>query len=175
MADEIWILESEPIQVSFDTKGYMFYKGGRGILGSPIESYLRLVAVKGEDKIEILIVSDLKERVVIKSPDEALEFVRLFTSIETHFLFKDIHSIEPRVADDAPGIGEYTEEYERRMGLEPVRSSVEGDSFVIERNLVDNERKLFRAIERVGQDGAYSLETTRTIDAESPIIYPIYQ
>jgi hypothetical protein len=75
VAEEIWILKDQPIRVTFDTKGATFFKGGRGVLGLPIENHLRLIAVKDHDKVEIPTVSDLKGRVVINSSDEALEFV----------------------------------------------------------------------------------------------------
>jgi hypothetical protein len=175
MSEQIWFLEDKAIRVSFDTKGYAFYKGGRGILGTPVEAYLRLIAVKGGEKMEIPSVSDLKGRVVIRSPEEALEFVRLFTSIETHYLFPDIPYVEPAVAEHVPCLGEYTEEYKERMNLEPARSRREGNDFVIERNLVDRGGKLFRVTERVGRDGNYSFMKTVLIDEHSPIMYPIYQ
>jgi hypothetical protein len=175
MPEEFWILEKEPIRVSFDTKGYSFYKGGKGLLGSPVESYLRLIAVKKKDNVEISSVSDLIYRVVIKSPQEALEFVRLFTSIETHYLFPKIHYIEPVIAVDTQGLGEYSGEYRERMNLEKAKTSQEKDYFVIERNLLDRAGKLFRAIEHVGRDGAYSLIKKTIIDDAAPISYPIYQ
>ncbi len=175
MADEIWILDDEPIRISFNAKGYSFYKGGKGLPGAPIEAHLCLTATRGKEKILITSVSDLKGRVVIKSPDEALEFARLFTSMETHYLFQDIHYIEPRETLGVPGNGEYTNEYKNRLKLKPAACISKDNYFVIERNLVDRESKLFRATEHVGRDGAYSLVKSITLDRRSPIIYPIYQ
>jgi hypothetical protein len=175
MKNEIWILEKEPIHVSFNTKGVEFYKGGTGILGSPIQAQLRLIGTDGTKKFEISSVGDLKGRVVIGNSEEALEFVRLLSSIETHYLFPDIQYIEPTLTDNAPGPGEYTEEHKQRMNLEPPRYRQEGDIYVIERNLVDRSGKLFRATERVERDGGYSLLKTLIIDEHSPITYPTYQ
>jgi hypothetical protein len=175
MENEFWILEGEPIRVSFNTKGVKFYKGGTGILGSPIQAQLRLIGTDGTKKFQISSVRDLEGRVVIGSPEEALEFVRLFSSIGTHYLFPDIQYIEPTLADNAPGPGEYTEEYKQRMNLEPPRYRQEGDVYVIERNLLDRAGKLFRATERVGRDGGYLLLKTLTIDEHSPVTYPTYQ
>ena len=175
MADEIWLLEDEPITVSFDTKGYAFYKGARGLLGTPVERFLRLVAVKGPEKVELPRVADLRGRVGLASPDQALEFVRLFTSPETHYLFPESQVIEPRAARGDPGPGEYPEEYGERLQLEPARARAEGETFVVERNLVDRAGTLLRATERVGQDGAYALERTTTIDAGSPVTFPLYE
>ena len=175
MSEQIWFLEDKPVRVSFDTKGYAFYQGGRGILGTPIEAYLRLIAVKGGEKIEIPSVSDLKARVIIESPTQALEFVRLFTSPETHYLFPEIPYIEASEAEDLPGAGEYTKEYAERVKLEPATSKPEGNGFIVERNLADSTGKLFRATESVGRDGDYALLRSMTIDEHSPVIYPTYQ
>jgi hypothetical protein len=175
MSEPIWFLEDRPVRVSFNTKGYAFYKGGRGILGTPIEAYLRLIAVKGSEKIEIPRVSDLKARVIIESPAQALQFVRLFTSLKTHYLFPEIPYVEPSEAEDLPDAGEYTKEYAERIRLKPATSKPEGNGFIVERNLLDSTGKLFRATERVGTDGGYALLKTTTIDEHSPVIYPLYQ
>ena len=175
MANRLWVLDDKPIQVSFDTKGYSFYEGGTGILGSPVEAHLRLVAARGDQKIEIPSASDLKGRVVIRSPEEALEFVRLLTSPGTHYLFPDIDYVEPAEADGAPAPWAYTEDYARRMNLEPPRVRREGADFIIERNLVDREGGLFRATERVDSDGGYSLIKRVSIDEHSPVAYPLFQ
>jgi hypothetical protein len=173
--EEIWILENEEIPVSFNTKGFKFHKGGQGVVGEPEEAYLRLVAVKGEDKIEIRNPSDLRDRVVITSPEEALEFVRLFTGIRTHFLFPDNRYLEASEARNGPGLAEYSKEYGKRLNLQPARVRQQGDDFLIERNLLDKSGMLFRAIERVTRDGDYAVLTTTVIDERSPVIYPLYQ
>lgn len=175
MAEPIWFLKDKLIRVSFDTQGYAFYEGGRGILGTPIEASLVLIAVKGDEKIEILRIADLKGRVVINSPRDALEFVRLFTSNKTHSLFPDVPYIEPSEAEDPPGTGEYTKEYAEHIKLEPATSKPEGNGFIVERNLLDSTGKLFRATESVGRDGDYALLRTMTIDEHSPAIYPLYE
>ncbi|HEX3250327.1 MAG TPA: hypothetical protein VHS05_12930 [Pyrinomonadaceae bacterium] len=165
MADDIWILEDQPVRVTFDTKGATFYKGGRGVLGLPIENHLRLIAVKDHDKVEVPTVSDLKGRVVITSKEEALEFVRLFTSRATHYLFPDNQYLEPTTED----------QQQKNLALKPVTSEEENGAFVIERNLVSREGKLVRATERVTPDGEYSVVSTEVINEQSPIPFPIYQ
>ena len=165
MAEDIWILKDQPIRVSFDTKGATFYKGVRGVLGVPMENYLRLIVVQGHDKVEIPTVADLKGRVVIESPEEALDFVRLFTSPATHYLFPDSRYLEPTAE----------QLQEEHLTLKPVTSNEENGAFVIERNLVSREGKLVRATEHVTTEGDYSLEGTDVIDEHSPIGYPLYQ
>jgi|GEM_PF-5830869 len=175
MADDIWILEDQAIRVSFDTKGYTFFKGGKGMLNTPIERHLQLVAVKGDDKVVIPTIPDLKGRVVIKSPEEALEFVRLFTAPETHYLFHDSRYIEPHLVSATPSIVEYSDDYQKRMNLQPVETGREDGAFTIHRNLVSPPRRLIRASERVDEDGGYSIVETEVIDEHSPVAYPIYQ
>lgn len=175
MADDIWILEDQIIPVSFDTKGYTFYKGGKGIPGTPMEKFLQLVAVKGDDKVLIPTIPDLKGRVVIKSPEEALEFVRLFTAPDTHYLFRDSRYIEPNLMSTTPTIVEYSDDYQKQMNLQPPETGREDSVFTIQRNLVTAPRRLIRARERVGADGEYSIVETQVIDEHSPISYPLYQ
>jgi len=165
MADDIWILGDQVIRVSFDTKGYTFYKGGKGIPGEPMEKYSQLVAVKGDDKVLIPTIPDLKGRVAIKSAEEALDFVRLFTAPETHYLFHDSRYIEPTAE----------EQRDMNLALKPVTYKETNGSFAIERNLVSRDGKLVRATERVTAEGDYSLEATEVVDEHSPIPYPLYQ
>ena len=171
----IWLLEDEPIRVCFDSHGYAFYKGASEIIGTPIEAFLRLIAIKGDERIEVQCVNDLKRLVTIRSPEEALEFVELFTSLKTHYLFPTISYLEPEVTDDVPGVGQYTKEYAKRLKIEATKSRQEGESFVIVRNLMDKSGRLFRATERVNKDGDYSLIKEEVVDEHSPIIYPLYQ
>lgn len=173
---DIWIKDDEPISVSFDTKGYRLFKGCRGILGSPSEAFLCLVMVKEDKKILLQRTSELKGHVLIRTKEEALGFVRLFTSLNTHYLFSDSNYIEPSSSDDDnAGIGVYSKIYEKKMKLNPVRTQVEGSNYVIERNLADQTGKLIRVTERVGSDGSYRIEHEELIDANSPVIYPVYE
>src|SRR5437667_11938521 len=99
MTDPEWILKDEPIATSFDRRGYTFYKGGRGVIATPMEASLELVAVKGGARTVIKRVADLQGMVVVDTPEQALEYVRFFTSPETHYLFTDVNFIEPRPVD----------------------------------------------------------------------------
>jgi len=175
MAEALWVLEDKPIPVSFKTQGYSFYKGGSGVLGSPMEAYLRLVAVKGNQKSEIQKPSDLAGKVVIDSPGQALEFVRLFTSPATEYLFPRIKLVEPFLAPNDGGGVEYTDEYRLRVNIKGPTARQEDEFFVIERPLLDGSGTLFQAVERVGRDGAYSLIQTTVLDPRSPIRYPLYE
>jgi hypothetical protein len=134
-------------------------------LGIPVESFLRLIGVQGDRKIEIEKIEDLEGQVSITTPAEALEFVRLFSSFDTHYLFPEMQYVEPALVD-----------YETKKDqLEPPRVVPQGNDFLIKRNLVDAKGRLIRATEQVGRDGAYELLDTEVINEHSPVAYPIYQ
>lgn len=163
MEDEIYILEDKPVHVSFANDFDAFFKGGRGILGTPLEAFLRLIGVQGDRKIEIEKIDDLKGKVSITTPDEALEFVRLFSSFDTHYLFKEMQYVEPTPTD-----------YQTHQ-LKPPQVAPQGNGFLIERNLVDKAGRLLRSKEYTGKDGTYSLLSSDVIDEHSPVHYPLYQ
>lgn len=173
--EPIWILEGPPIHVSFNTEGTAFYRGGRGVLGTPLEAHLRLIAVKGEERREVLSPCALQRLVRIEEPGQALEFARLFTSIETHYLFPDLGLIEPRLTPGTAGPGEYTAEYARQVGLSPALAREKEDSFVVERSLLARSGALYRVTEEVDRDGRLAEQSRVVIDEHSPIPYPIYQ
>jgi hypothetical protein len=175
MADDIWIFQDQPIPVSFDTRGSSFYRGGRGILHTPVETNLRLTYVKGGEKTLLLRVSDLEGKVCLDTPGQALEFVRLFSAIDTHYLFPDYPYMEPREGEDQTGPGEYAPSYTAKVNLAAPGARREGEAFIVERNLLDRQNRLFRSRERVDPDGHYTLEDVQIIDGRSPIAYPLYQ
>lgn len=173
--EPIWLQEDQPVHVSFDTGGYTLYRGTRGILGTPAEAYLRLFAVQGEEKREVSSPAALQGLVSIEEPAQALDFVRLFTNLETHFLFPGLGLVEPRLASGTPRPGEHTGEYARQAGLSPASARQEGESFIVEQSLIDPSGALYRVTSRVGRDGSYAELSRRVIDAHSPISYPIVQ
>ena len=175
MPGELWVLKDEAIRVSFKTDGYSLHKGGTGSLGLPVEAFLRLVAVKGNEMIAIQKPSDLAGKVVIENPSQALEFVRLFTSIATEYLFPEIDHLEAVLTPNGEAAGEYTEEYRRRVDLKVAAAWQEDEFFLIERPLLSRSGTLFEALERVGRDGTYVVLRTKVKDAHSPIRYPLYQ
>jgi hypothetical protein len=175
MPDDLRIFEDHAIPVSFDTRGYRFYRGVRGILHTPVEANLHLVYVKGREKILLLRVSDLEGRVHIETPGQALEFVRLFSAPDTHYFFPDYPYMEVRKGGEQTGPGEYTPSYAAKMNLAGPVTGREGGEFIVERNLLDRQSRLFRSRERVGPDGHYALDRVQIIDGLSPIAYPLYQ
>jgi len=172
---EVWIDESRPLRVSFDTHGWRFHPGARGIVGTPAEAFLRLVAVRGDTREVVEGVAGLRGRVALSTPEQALELVRLFTLPATHYLFPDSRRVEPAPADGAPGPARYTADYAAKVGIRPASARREGDGFVVERALLEAGGALVHARERVAADGAYALEEARTLDPRSPIVFPAYE
>jgi hypothetical protein len=175
MAELVWFDEDHRIEVPFETDGYELYRGGRGLLGTPPEASWRLVGVRS-GRAEVLDVPDLEGRVTIRSPADALAFVRLFTSLDTHFLFPGVGYVESRpAAGERRGPGEYTPDYASRVALSAPRFADRGDSFLVERNLLLADGPLVRSRELVGRDGSYRLEHVTPVDDHPPIVYPAYE
>jgi hypothetical protein len=173
--EPIWLQEDPPVHVSFNSGGYTLYRGARGVLGTPPEAYLRLFAVRGEEKREVASPAALQGLVRIDDPAQALDFVRLFTSLDTHSLFPSLEMVEPRLASGPPRAGEYAGDYARQAGLSPASARGEGDAFIVEQNLLERSGALHRVTSRVGRDGGSSELSRRVIDAHSPVSYPIFQ
>jgi hypothetical protein len=137
-AKTIWIDEKSPIKVSFDTKGHQFFKGTDGELGTPAEAFLKLVAVKGDEKTILPATQSLKGYVVLKTPSDALEFVRLFTNLDTQYLFKDADWIEVKnggtdIVEGERGFGEMLNFEYQKFALFGPKVEAAGGGFVIER------------------------------------------
>lgn len=175
MDEEIWILDDELIETSFDTSGYTFYKGGTGVLGTPAEAFLRLVAVKGDERLIVETIEALSGYVTIRTPDEALEFGRLFTSVDTHYLFPEVSYVEPVYVEGDPGVAEYSDDYADQMRLPAARVSEQSGVFVVERALLSKTQRLVHATETIAPDGTYELHDVTTLDEHAPIQYPVYE
>ncbi|OGX44053.1 MAG: hypothetical protein A3H41_01645 [Omnitrophica WOR_2 bacterium RIFCSPLOWO2_02_FULL_45_28] len=189
--DEI-VLDRQ-ISLSFETNGYKFYQGYPGKIGEPREAFLKLVAVKDKKQVILPSSNSLKGYVALKTHSDALEFVRLFTSIDTHYLFEGTHFIEVKDAgyddpmklrDDGHGgllqggglsYGELTNKKFKELGLfEPKVQKVQ-NGFIIERCLVNYERDIIHSLETVRSDGEYSIKIKKIIAAKVGISLPIYE
>ncbi len=166
--EAVWVDTANPIPVPFDTKGATLFKGTPDTLGLPAEAFLRLVAVEGNKREVLPSVGDLKGRVGISTPDQALAFARLLASPDTHYLFRELGLYEP--PDDA-----FDQEYRQKVGLLPAKASREGGDFLVERNLVRRDRRLVRSRERIMPDGGWEQIDESTLDQRSPVPFPFYQ
>lgn len=178
----IWL--DEPINVSFNTNGYTFYKGTTGLLGCPVESFLELIAVKADTAVEERIIlprtTSLEGYVTISTPSEALEFVRLFTDLETHFLFEDSRYIEIHYSDTDILRGNLSQDrllnsdFEE-FGLFEAITREENNVFIVERCLLDSDRTIIHSRETVSPNGQYTITIVNTIASNTNLSFPIYE
>jgi hypothetical protein len=181
LADEPWIWISEheaPIKVPFKTSGYTFYRGTDSELGEPLEAFLKLVAVNGRQRVLLPRTTSLRGYVTLTNDNDALAFVRLFTDLDTHYLFDDSPGVEIRHVAKMPERLQYatmtTKRFRDRGLFEPrVRKTAKG-SFVIERFLLTFERKIVQTEETVEADGRYASKVVKTMSEEEELVFPMY-
>lgn len=182
----ITLLDS--IKVSFTTKGYDLSTGYAGELGEPVEAFLHLYAVK-ENKIikKINKLQDLTDLgIEIKTKKEALDFVNLSRSEETHYLFNKgpescIKLI--RISDkEKQKIGTITDSEFKELNLKDTAVIKRDDKFIIEMNLakskpVSDKIEIIRVVESVSVSGEYKLLEKKVIAIVEPsvIIMPSYE
>lgn len=180
--DEKIILDRQ-ISVSFETNGYKFYKGYySGRISETVEAFLKLVAVKDNKQVILPSINSLKGYVILKTNSDALEFIRLFTSLDTHYLFGGAEYIEVKDAgyDDLRqygglSYGELTSRKFKEFGLfEPKVQKIQG-GFIIERCLVNYERDIIHSVETVKSDGEYSIGIKKVIAKKVNILLPSYE
>jgi hypothetical protein len=136
------------------------------------------VAVRGDDRRILWRTTSLQGYVRITNADQALELVRLFTNLETCFLFEDFDYVEVRRASGDPGIGELpAADYDRLHISEP---SVErhGDWWAITRYVAverwSDEPEIWWVRELVEVDGAYRLTDRALVTEVADITLPGY-
>lgn len=174
--DQVQHLADEPIAVQFDTSGYEFYEGAAGPIGVPEEAFLQLVAVRGDERLLVDDMETLESLVEIHSAEEALDYVRLLTAPETHYLFPFIRYVEPMEADRGePGPGEFSADSPHVAELKDAEASRQGADFIIERNLVTEDHELVEVTERVSPQGEYTILEEVEVDARAPVRYPAYE
>lgn len=140
-------------------------------IGLPIDVYHRLCLIRKDGVRPIVTPGDLKGFVKIDTSENALEFVRLFSSPATYFKFPETRYMEVDISGSAitGRIGGLFPEGVRKV---PVKVRREGDRFCVRRPVAvlrkgEGNMDVARAVgivvgvavldERVGQDGDYSL------------------
>jgi hypothetical protein len=169
--EPVTLFEEREIKVRFDLGGHRLIPGCSGVLGEPIEHFLELYAVSADHTVRISSPTDLARITrAVRSPAEALEFVRLFTSPRTHYLFdRERVSIDLVVAGTDPrGFGVIGRELAQRLALPPDHVSSEAAAFRIDRCLVGAEspsaaRTVLARSERVFHDGRYELVSEQAV------------
>lgn len=175
--DEIKIFDKTPVKVSFETNGYVFFKGFKGPFGKPPEAFLKLIAVKDNKKIMLEKTSSLKGYVKIKNDEEALEFVRLFTGINSHYLFDDVNYIEVFEKNENKNtyVGLIESENYKKLNLFKPVIIKDKNGFIIERCLYNTKREIFHGIEKIGFDGEYTITVKKIIAKDYSLQYPYYE
>jgi len=172
--DPAWESSRYVIDVDWDERvalrclihGYSLYRGCDG--GVPREAFLKLVLVRDGGMRVIHSLGDLHGYVRIKNAEEALEFVRLRTNVDTGYLFKSEAYYEITEAKQAsPGFCEIDAADFVRLRVQTPQVTHCADGFKIVRFVVDEDKNLFRARETVQRNGLHHIDFDRA--AEHPI------
>ncbi len=157
--------KERPVPLSSLVDGWRLYEGEGELTGVPREAFARLFAVRGDEARILYRTTSLAGYVRIETAEQALEMVRLFSSVDTGYLFEDFGEVEIRMAKGEPELGEITEEEYRRLRISEPSVTRHGASFVITRCLADEQHHAWRVRELVHEDGSYRL-TDRALVAE---------
>jgi hypothetical protein len=182
--EPLTLFEKRAIDVPFDIGPYRLIPGCAGELGEPIEAFLELYAVSASHTRRIATPNDLAAITeAVHSEDEALAFVRLFTSPQTHYLFEKRRVlIDVVVADEAAGFGVVRRVVAQRLGLPAghVTRSVTG--FDIQRCLVGGDsltgsHPVLLRSERVSTAGDYDWIDDRPLATltSDEVTLPVYE
>lgn len=175
LSDFIWIDKSSTILRDFFLSNWSFYKGCRGALGTPLEAFLKLVAVSDGERMILPTTKSVEGYVNIKTHGQALSFVRLFTDLDTHYLFDNNEFIEVRPAQNTPSWGELPLAQFQKLGLKAPSVSGVGSCFFIDRYLVDDDRNIYLVHESVSATGAYMIVSKKLVAAGTSVLIPIYE
>ena len=186
--DDVTLMPDQEVAIGLPLSGYRLIPGYQGMLGLPVEAYLRLYAVNDQGDRRLIAdpgdVSPLVER--IGSEEDAWRFLRLFTAPATHYLFQKQTST---VDLDAPapgqpaGIGSISPEVARRIGYQPPEMRLENREYLATRMLVrasagaGGGATVLRRREAVGVDGSYRLiadEEVAQLD-RGEVVLPMYE
>jgi hypothetical protein len=153
---------------------------------APEECCLHLESVLHGVRHRVVTTTQLQGLVNIQSRRQALEYVRLFTDLDTHYLFADSNILE--VHDDVAAgepfglMSGFLPEGPRRLRRVAVARTARG--FRIERDLAtypraDGKSLVIRVVERVSKDGKYQRTVVRVIaecppNGEPGVLLPYY-
>jgi hypothetical protein len=174
-SDREYIWTDEEISRAFFKGDWKFFKGSDELLGVPIEAFLKLVAVKEGEKRILPSTKSFKGYVQIRNSNDALSFVRLFTDIDTHYLFEDSEYIEVCPTIQKPSWGELSAQDFADLGLSEPLVTKDGEFFLIVRYVVDDNRNIFQIHEQVSVLGDYQIVKKTPVAKDVKILTPIYE
>lgn len=187
---EIMLLPDQTIHIDLPLSGYALVPGYfSGKFGLPVEIFLDLYAVKGDEKTAINEPGDLSQFIEGISDQEAVwRFLRLFSSMQTHYFFqKQIYTVDVSVAGQSPYFTDsviISDEMARRVEYQPPMIEVHEDGYTAARDLISavstdrsNPASVFRRQERVTKAGAYTLiaDTAKGFIERRDIAFPSYE
>lgn len=166
----------EPVLLSSLKPGCGLFKGRYGLVNDARLPLTNLVLIRHDDKRLISRAGGLHGSVAIGSADQALEFVRLFTGLNTYAYFRgltpDQSYIEVRPTGGKPGIGELAADRAKRLGIAgPVVTNDESNYYVT-RYVMTMAQNLYRIKERVRFDGEYEVTEKTLIIPKMDILLP---
>ena len=186
--ENIGLLFDQEIDVGLPRSGYRLIPGYAGHLGLPVEVFLRLYAVKGDEKRLIANPGDLSGIVTsIDDEDAAWRFLHLFTSPDTHYLFqKGAYTIDLALSPDGTvaGVGMISRDVNQQIGYRAPEMVLEDREYVSSRDLIranSVDRSAFvdviRRRESVSEGGRYRFieDKAKGRIARSDVPFPSYE
>ena len=179
-ADFIWT-SSEEVKCPAFKPDYTFFEGCRRICGLPSEAFMRLVAVRGTTKYMLNTRTSLVGFVQIDTGQKALDFVRLFSKRETHYLFDDADFLElPPSGAGSPFWHDIdSANRARRAGIPidnpPVEVTESNGTYRITRYGMDWDRHVLKVTEIVGTNGTYAIADRQILAHDIWALMPAYE
>ncbi len=175
LADPVVNYDKErPVALSSLVDGWKLYEGEGVLTGVPREAFAHLVAVRGDKRRILYRTTSLAGYVRIDTGEQALEMVRLFSSVDLGYLFEDFGEIEITMANGEPDLGEVAEEEYRRLRLSAPSVKRQGSWFVVTRYLADEKHHAWWVRELVHRDGSYLLADRALVGENVDITLPGY-
>jgi hypothetical protein len=170
---EPWIPPGDSIPFAPMADGWSLHRGYEvteegPVIGLPDEAFQRVIAVRGDRTRLLRTPADLKGIVRIETDRAALAFVRLFTNLDTFYLFDGDQAgfVEVTPTDAAKvGFAEMPRSEFARLKLFVPRVRSQEDGFVVERcvarGLGGSKAIVYEVAEMVSYDGTYSITKNR--------------
>ena len=178
--DYIWT-SSDTVKCSAFKTDYKFIEGCRGVLGLPTEAFMRLVAVQGSTQYMLNTRTSLVGFVQIDTEEKALAFVRLFSKMDTHYLFDDADFLElpPYVAGSPFWYDIDSANRAKISGIPidnpPVEVTESNGTYRITRYGMDWERHILKVTETVGTNGTYAITDRQVLADDIWALMPVYE
>lgn len=163
------------VPLEFLREGWVAFTAVHGNVGYPIELFEKLYVAHSthpEKAVRIHFPGALSLACHFDSDSEALEFVQLFTSADTHFIFEWPNAIDviPGEMNSArPMAGTLRRAVYAKLGLSEPTVRAESSSYICSRYLVGRQATaagypIIRIVEQVAATGGYQLLSYQIID-----------